>query len=117
VTRRPTDGSHSRRAREALEAERSKLAPREVEALGHIARGLTHAQAAKRMGVRESTVDTYVKRVRAKLNLGNKAELTRKAIELSVVPRPAAGEERRPPGPPDERPSSRRRDGSHGAAG
>lgn len=48
---------------------------REEEALGWIARGLTHAQTARRMNVAPSTVDTYVKRIRARLQLGNKAEL------------------------------------------
>ena len=62
------------------------LSPREEEALDLIARGLTHAQAASRMGVSRATVDTYVERIRAKLHVGNKAELARAAIE------------RRPPG-------------------
>jgi len=62
------------------------LSPREEEALDLVARGLTHAQAASRMGVSRATVDTYVERIRAKLHVGNKAELARAAIE------------RRPPG-------------------
>jgi DNA-binding NarL/FixJ family response regulator len=62
------------------------LSPREEEALDLIARGLTHAQAASRMDVSRATVDTYVERIRAKLHVGNKAELTQAAIE------------RRPPG-------------------
>ena len=45
-----------------------------------IARGYTHAQAATRMGVTKATVDTYVERIRAKLQVGNKAELTRAAL-------------------------------------
>jgi DNA-binding NarL/FixJ family response regulator len=62
------------------------LSRREAEALNLIAQGLTHAQAASRMGVSRATVDTYVERIRAKLHVGNKAELARAAIE------------RRPPG-------------------
>jgi DNA-binding NarL/FixJ family response regulator len=58
------------------------LSPREVEALRWIAKGFTHAQVARRMGVTETTIDTYAKRIRAKLNVGNKAQLTRMAIEL-----------------------------------
>lgn len=57
------------------------LSPREDEALDLIARGLTHAQTAARMGVSRATVDTYVERIRAKLHVGNKAELTRAAFE------------------------------------
>ncbi|HEX3752878.1 MAG TPA: response regulator transcription factor [Streptosporangiaceae bacterium] len=62
------------------------LSAREEETLNLIAQGLTHAQAASRMGVSRATVDTYVERIRAKLHVGNKAELARAAIE------------RRPPG-------------------
>ena len=57
------------------------LAPREAETLRWIALGLTHAQVARRMGLTETTVNTYAKRIRAKLGAGNKAELTRIAIE------------------------------------
>jgi DNA-binding NarL/FixJ family response regulator len=65
-----------------------RLAPREEEALEYIARGFTHAQTARRMGVSQATIDTYVKRIRQKLGIGNKAELTRKAIELGRLDRP-----------------------------
>jgi two-component system, NarL family, nitrate/nitrite response regulator NarL len=61
---------------------RPVLSPREQEALGYIARGFTHAQTATRMGVTKATVDTYVERIRHKLQAGNKADLTRSAIEL-----------------------------------
>jgi two-component system, NarL family, nitrate/nitrite response regulator NarL len=57
------------------------LSPREEEALNLIAQGLTHAQAASRMSVSRATVDTYVERIRAKLHVGNKAELARAAME------------------------------------
>lgn len=58
----------------------SPLSPREQEALTLIAKGFTHAQAATRMGVTKATVDTYVERIRSKLQLGNKADLTRAAL-------------------------------------
>jgi DNA-binding NarL/FixJ family response regulator len=58
------------------------LAPREIETLRWIASGFTHAQIATRMGLSPATVDTYAKRIRAKLSVSNKAELTRVAIEL-----------------------------------
>lgn len=58
------------------------LAPREIETLRWIALGFTHAQIATRMGLSQATVNTYAKRIRAKLNVSNKAELTRMAIEL-----------------------------------
>ncbi|MEV6118261.1 response regulator transcription factor [Streptomyces sp. NPDC052109] len=59
---------------------RPSLAPREEEALRWIARGFTHAQTATRMGVSKATVNTYVERIRRKLQVGNKADLTRAAL-------------------------------------
>jgi DNA-binding NarL/FixJ family response regulator len=60
----------------------SGLGPREVETLQWIARGFTQAQIATRMGLSQATVNTYAKRIRAKLKATNKAELIRIAIEL-----------------------------------
>jgi DNA-binding NarL/FixJ family response regulator len=56
------------------------LSEREGQVLRQIAHGLTHAQIATRLGISLHTVDTYVKRIRAKLGVGNKAELTRAAL-------------------------------------
>ena len=64
---------------------RSELARREVETLRLLADGYTHSQIARRMGLAEGTVNTYVKRIRSKLKAGNKAELTRLAIDLGYV--------------------------------
>ncbi|MGW1965588.1 response regulator transcription factor [Streptomyces sp. NPDC001935] len=62
---------------------RDMLSPREWEVLSHIAAGLTHDQIARRLAISPHTVDTYVKRIRSKLGLGNKAELTRAALAAS----------------------------------
>jgi DNA-binding NarL/FixJ family response regulator len=56
------------------------LSVREEQVLDHVAAGLTHGQIATRLGITRYTVDTYIKRIREKLNLGNKAELTRAAV-------------------------------------
>jgi DNA-binding NarL/FixJ family response regulator len=56
------------------------LSHREGQVLRQISRGLTHGQIATRLGISPHTVDTYVKRIRAKLGVGNKAELTRAAL-------------------------------------
>ncbi|MFF5076587.1 response regulator transcription factor [Actinoplanes sp. NPDC000266] len=66
-------------------AREPRLANREIETLRWVAEGLTHEQISRRMGLTEATVSTYVKRIRTKLNAGNKAELTRRAIELGYV--------------------------------
>lgn len=60
------------------------LARREMETLRWLAAGLTHRQIARRMALTEATVSTYVKRIRNKLGVGNKADLTRKAFELGL---------------------------------
>ncbi len=61
------------------------LSRREIETLRLIADGYTHRQAARKLGLTEETVNTYVKRIRGKLSAGNKAELTRKAIDLGYI--------------------------------
>jgi DNA-binding NarL/FixJ family response regulator len=58
------------------------LAPREVETLQWIAHGLTYEQIATRMGLSPATVNTYAKRIRGKLRVNTRAELTRIAIDL-----------------------------------
>ncbi|WP_328923829.1 helix-turn-helix transcriptional regulator [Streptomyces sp. NBC_00190] len=61
-----------------------ELAPREQEALGHIAAGRTYLQTARHMGLSKHTVDAYLRRIRAKLNVHSTAELTRLAITLGL---------------------------------
>jgi DNA-binding NarL/FixJ family response regulator len=68
-----------------LRQDPSGLGPREVETLRWIARGFTQAQIASRMGLSPATINTYAKRIRAKLNATNRAELTRIAIELGYL--------------------------------
>jgi DNA-binding NarL/FixJ family response regulator len=63
----------------------SPLAPREIETLCWIASGYTQSQIATRMGLSQATVNTYAKRIRQKLNVNNKAALTRMAIEFGYV--------------------------------
>lgn len=59
------------------------LSARETQVLRLVGEGLTHRQVARRLGISPHTVDTYIKRVRCKLRVGNKAELTRAALERS----------------------------------
>jgi DNA-binding NarL/FixJ family response regulator len=60
------------------------LSEREEQVLRQIAHGFTHGQVATRLGISPHTVDTYVKRIRSKLGVGNKAELTRAALLQST---------------------------------
>jgi DNA-binding NarL/FixJ family response regulator len=61
------------------------LAPREIETVRWIALGFTQSQIATRMGLSQATVNTYAKRIRSKLHVTNKAELTRIAIQLGYL--------------------------------
>lgn len=65
---------------EKVESPCHHLSEREEQVLRQISYGLTHGQVASRLGISPHTVDTYVKRIRAKLRVGNKAELTRAAL-------------------------------------
>jgi two-component system, NarL family, nitrate/nitrite response regulator NarL len=67
---------------------RVHLSPREEQTLSYIARGFTHEQIATRLGIRKSTVNTYVERIRDKLQAGNKADLTRAALTRPGTFRP-----------------------------
>lgn len=69
--------------------ERETLSDRERETLTYIARGFTHQQTATRMGISKATVDTYIARIRTKLQLGNKAELAIAAVHFAyAAPQP-----------------------------
>ncbi|MFG2874158.1 response regulator transcription factor [Streptomyces sp. NPDC048337] len=67
-----------------VEAPAPALAPREQEALRHIAAGCTYLQTARLMGLSKHTVDAYLRRIRAKLGINTTAELTRLAISLGL---------------------------------
>jgi len=66
------------------------LSEREEQVLRQISSGLTHGQIATRLGISRHTVDTYVKRIRAKLGVGNKAELTRAALLGHILAPPGS---------------------------
>ena len=63
----------------------ASLTPRERDVLMMVARGLTHKQIGSRLNLAKATIDTYVHRVRQKVGTGNKADLTRLAIDLGLV--------------------------------
>ncbi|MFD0476205.1 LuxR C-terminal-related transcriptional regulator [Nonomuraea thailandensis] len=57
-----------------------RLSPREEETLAYIAQGFTYDQIARRMGIKKSTVDTHIERIRHKLQVDNKAQLIAAAL-------------------------------------
>jgi DNA-binding CsgD family transcriptional regulator/pimeloyl-ACP methyl ester carboxylesterase len=60
------------------------LTPRECEILGLIARGERNAAIAAKLSVSDRTIERHVQNIYAKLNVHNRAEATRWAIEHGV---------------------------------
>lgn len=61
--------------------DRPVLTARETEVLRHVAKGLSAKQIASRLSVSHRTVENHVQATLRKLQLGNRVELTRYAIE------------------------------------
>ncbi|MFB6394227.1 DNA-binding response regulator [Polymorphospora lycopeni] len=61
------------------------LSLREREVIWHIARGKTNQQIARILKISPHTVDTYIRRVRSKLGVGNKAELACVALRYPAT--------------------------------
>lgn len=66
-------------------AENEALSPRETEVLGLIARGFTYTEAAQRMGILLSTVQSHVRNIYSKLDVHNKAEAVFEARQLGLL--------------------------------
>ncbi|WP_329521959.1 helix-turn-helix transcriptional regulator [Spirillospora sp. NBC_01491] len=60
------------------------LTDREGQVLALVAEGWTHKQISSKLGLSKATVDTYVQRIRQKLRLRNKADLTRAAVQFGI---------------------------------
>jgi len=65
-----------------------RLSAREREVLGLLALGHTNRAIAERLGLSTKTVETYRARVLEKLGLETRADLTRVALDLGILPRP-----------------------------
>lgn len=63
----------------------SRLSDREVEVLKLVALGYTNQEIADELGVSAKTVDTYRKRVMAKLGLERRSELVRFALNHRLI--------------------------------
>lgn len=66
------------------------LSAREREVLGLLALGHTNRAIAEQLALSVKTVETYRSRILEKLGLETRAELTRVAMELGLLPRPPA---------------------------
>jgi DNA-binding NarL/FixJ family response regulator len=66
----------------------ARLSPREREVLERIVRGMTREHTARAIGISHHTVDTYVRRIKSKLNANSVADLTRIATLEGIGFRP-----------------------------
>jgi DNA-binding CsgD family transcriptional regulator len=62
-----------------------ELSPREGEVLRHLATGSTYLQTANLMEISRHTVDTYLRRIKAKTGAYSGAALTRLAIVVEML--------------------------------
>jgi DNA-binding NarL/FixJ family response regulator len=68
-----------------VDPELDQLSPREREVLRHIARGYLYKEIALRLGISAKTVEAHVSAVLRKLQLSNRHELSRWAVERRLV--------------------------------
>lgn len=61
------------------------LSEREVEVLGHLARGLANKQIALGLGISEHTVKFHLSSIYAKLGVANRAEAVRAGIQRGLI--------------------------------
>jgi DNA-binding NarL/FixJ family response regulator len=66
---------------DAVDPDLDQLTPREREVLRHIARGYLYKEIAARLGISTKTVEAHVSAVLRKLQLSNRHELSRWAVQ------------------------------------
>ncbi|MBI4501605.1 MAG: response regulator transcription factor [Gemmatimonadetes bacterium] len=72
-------------SRTANPAGRARLSSREREVLAMVARGFTHREIARKLGIEPKTVETYRSRLGQKLRIHTRAELVRFAIDMGLL--------------------------------
>jgi DNA-binding CsgD family transcriptional regulator len=78
---------------QAVVAGTAQLSRRERQVLVYMADGLTYDAIAQRMQLSRHTVDTYIRRIRAKTGARSRMQLLMHALPLMTeTRRPAAGE-------------------------
>jgi DNA-binding CsgD family transcriptional regulator len=61
----------------------SALSTREIEVLGHLLHGRTYTATARSMNISPHTVDTYLRRIRLKTGVSNRAQLVLLALSVT----------------------------------
>ncbi|MFN2557652.1 MAG: response regulator [Nitriliruptorales bacterium] len=68
-----------------VDPELDLLTPRELDVMRHIARGYTYKEVGRELLISKKTVETHVSAVLRKLQLSNRHELTRWAVDRRLV--------------------------------
>lgn len=63
------------------------LTPREMEVLGHLARGKTNRQIGQELHLSLSTVKRHLERIISKLGVSDRTQAAVKAVELGLLPK------------------------------
>lgn len=71
-------------AADAADEDLDRLTPRERDVLRHLARGYTYKEIARRLSISIKTVETHASAVLRKLQLSNRAELSRWAAARRI---------------------------------
>jgi DNA-binding CsgD family transcriptional regulator len=74
-----------RRGPRGMRERGSRVTPRELEIIRHIAEGMTSKEIADRLGTSLKTIETHRQNIFRKLELGNAAQLVRYAIREGLV--------------------------------
>jgi DNA-binding NarL/FixJ family response regulator len=69
----------------SIDPDLDQLTPREREVLRHLARGYLYKEIALRLNISAKTVEAHVSAVLRKLQLSNRHELSRWAVERRLV--------------------------------
>jgi DNA-binding NarL/FixJ family response regulator len=68
-----------------LEQEQVRLTAREIEVIGLVVDGLSNAEVAGQLGLKEQTVKNHVARIMSKLRVRNRVELALKAVRDNIA--------------------------------
>lgn len=74
-----------RRGARGMRERGSRVTPRELEIIQHIAEGMTSKEIAEKLGTSLKTIETHRQNIFRKLELGNAAQLVRYAIREGLV--------------------------------
>lgn len=64
---------------------RPDCTPRMVQAMQHLADGMTQSQAAVAMGISTSSVKVHLRKARERLNAETRAQLIARAVKMDLV--------------------------------